>query len=268
MTAPILLYKYMTADRALACLPEVGDGALRATQPASLNDPFEYHIAKIFVERDEEEGNAEFARILTQLNSRTPMTAQQVAEARRRHGSLYMRELLALQASRRFGIVSFSADPLHPLMWSQYTVDGSGFVIGYHANQLRQLGRADECLVEVRYGSKPAVITGYIVAVSPHSNVFKLLSFKSAHWQHEKEWRLIIELDETVGTGDSDPHGQPINLLRIPNSAVSKVYYTERTPAETVGEIERRLGSENNRYGARHASKLVLSSNKYAYEEE
>ena len=35
------LYKYVTSDRALTCIPEVGDGTLRATQPAALNDPFE-----------------------------------------------------------------------------------------------------------------------------------------------------------------------------------------------------------------------------------
>ena len=35
------LYKYMIAERVLTCLPEVGDGTLRATQPATLNDPFE-----------------------------------------------------------------------------------------------------------------------------------------------------------------------------------------------------------------------------------
>ena len=268
MTAPMLLYKYMTEDRALACLPEVGDGALRATQPASLNDPFECHIAKKFIEKDEEEGNADFAHILTRLNPRTPMTAGQVAEARKRHGSLYMRELLALQASRRFGIVSFSSDPLHPLMWSHYTIDGSGLVIGYCAEKLRELGGAEECLFEVKYGIKPALIADYIVAVKPHSNLFKLLSFKSAHWEHEKEWRLIVELGETIGNGESDSHGQPINLLRIPNSAVAKVHFTERTPAETVDKIERCLGAENNRYGVRHASKLVLSADTYAYEQE
>ena len=32
-----ILYKYVTANRALTCIPEVGDGTLRATQPAALN---------------------------------------------------------------------------------------------------------------------------------------------------------------------------------------------------------------------------------------
>ena len=268
MTAPDFLYKYVTAGRVLACLPEVGDGALRATQPSSLNDPFEGHVAKTFVEKDKEDGNKKFAKILTELNERTPVTATQVAEARRRHGSLYMRELLSQQASRRFGIVSFSAEPFHPLMWAHYTVDGSGFVVGYKAEELRALARNDDCLCEVEYQPKPAYLMGYVVAVRPHSNVFRNLSLKGMHWKHEKEWRLIVELDETLGTGETDTHGYPINLLRIPNSAVGKVYYTERTPVEAVTEIERRLGSENNRYGVRQATKLVLSDHTYGYEEE
>ena len=35
-----ILYKYVTAQRALTCIPELGDGTLCATQPAALNDPF------------------------------------------------------------------------------------------------------------------------------------------------------------------------------------------------------------------------------------
>ena len=64
MAIPSLLYKYVTAERALACLPEVGDGTLLATQPVALNDPFECHMQQIFVERDLAEGNAELARVL------------------------------------------------------------------------------------------------------------------------------------------------------------------------------------------------------------
>ena len=48
-----LLYKYVSAERALTCLPEIGDGTLRATQPSALNDPFECSVYKLFVEADE-----------------------------------------------------------------------------------------------------------------------------------------------------------------------------------------------------------------------
>ena len=40
-----VLYKYVTSERVLTCLPEVGDGTLRATQPAALNDPFECEVS-------------------------------------------------------------------------------------------------------------------------------------------------------------------------------------------------------------------------------
>ena len=43
-----VLYKYVTHQRALTCIPEVGDGSLRATQPAALNDPFECAVAPIY----------------------------------------------------------------------------------------------------------------------------------------------------------------------------------------------------------------------------
>ena len=134
-----LLYKYVSAKRALGCLPEVGDGTLRATQPAALNDPFECAVAIGFVEPDAREANEEAARILTSINGRSPLSASHVEEARKEYGSLYLRELLSKQLSQRFGIVSFASDPRHPLMWSHYADDGTGFVLGYSKEKLTDL---------------------------------------------------------------------------------------------------------------------------------
>ena len=125
------LYKYVSTERALKCLPEVGDGALRATQPAALNDPFECGVRKKFAEKDELGGNLKYAEVLTGIHSASPVNDTDIKKARKMHGSLYLRELLSRQLSHRFGIVSFASDPRHPLMWSHYTVDGSGFVVGY-----------------------------------------------------------------------------------------------------------------------------------------
>ncbi len=259
------LYKYVSAERALTCLPEVGDGALRATQPAALNDPFECAVIKTFVESDERDGNRELARVLTGIHRTSPVSETDIVEARRKHGSLYLRELLSSQMSQRFGIVSFASDPRHPLLWSHYTVDGSGFVVGYDMEQLRALVDR-ECLRPVSYGSKPAVLMDYRV-MSDEENIRIFLSWKGDHWIYEDEWRLIVELDSTIGTGTQDRHGQPINLLRIPNAAVTSVHYTERTPSEAVEEIQRRLESTNNRYRATRPTKLVVSEIKYGYQD-
>ena len=104
------LYKYVTAQRALTCIPEVGDGTLRATQPAALNDPFECAVTTIYVIPDEAEENRELARVLTEINESKPVTEEDVHRARQEHGSLFTRQLFTEQVSTRFGIVAFTTD--------------------------------------------------------------------------------------------------------------------------------------------------------------
>ena len=265
MLAMDLLYKYVSAERVLTCLPEAGDGTLRATQPAALNDPFECAVMKSFVERDELDGNRRHSEVLTSINSTTPVSEADVDNARHRYGSLYLRELLSRQLSQRFGIVSFATNLRHPLMWSHYTVDGSGFAIGYDRQQLSGLGSREEYLRAVRYGSSPIRLLDY--PVLSEENMNPLLSYKSDHWQYEEEWRLILELNGSIGTGFKAQRGQPINLIRVPNTAVMSVYYTERTPSNVVEEIWSRLQDPNNRYAATSPTKLILSETEYGYED-
>ena len=262
-----ILYKYVTARRALTCIPEVGDGALRATQPAALNDPFECAVRTIYAFKDKVEENRELAKVLTDINDSKPVSEEDVSRARRKYGSLFTRELFTQQVSTRFGIVSFTTHPHHPLMWSHYTTDGLGFVIGYDIEKLHKLTGPNGCLRNVVYGDQPVPIMGPKVLVFPESNLPKLLSVKSKHWNYEDEWRLIVELSRTIGTGEKDQHEQPINLVRVPNEAVVSVYYTERTEPEAVKLIQDRLADRNNRYRAGKPRKLVLSSSLYGYEE-
>ncbi len=258
-----VIYKYVTSERVFTCLPEVGDGTLRATQPSALNDPFECAVNKAFIEDNEEEADAELSRMLTRLYPVSPVSEVDVANAKASYGSHFLRELLSGQLSKRFGIVSLASDPRHLLMWAHYTLDGSGFVIGYDVTRLIKLGRGEGCLRPIFYGSKPIPLMGYPYLFD---NIIAFLSYKNDHWNYEQEWRLIVDLKETIGTGDSDRHGQPINLLRIPNEAVMSVYYTERTPNEAVTKVEDRLKDPNNRYRAQRPKKLIFSKYEYGYE--
>ena len=104
--------------------------------------------------------------------------------------------------------------------------------------------------------------------VLTEDNTFPLLTLKSHHWSYEHEWRLILELSDTIGTGHRDGQDQPINLVRVPNSAVRSLYYTERTPTERVDEIRSRIEDPNNRYEDVKLVKLVLSERSYGYEDE
>ena len=262
-----VLYKYVSSQRALSCIPEVGDGTLRATQPAALNDPFECAVTTSYIIPDEADENRELAKVLTDLNKSKPVTSDDVHRARREHGSLFTRQLFADQISTRFGIISFTIHHKHPLMWSHYTTDGSGFVVGYDLERLSTLTGTPGSLRPVKYVDKPARIRGPVVLVSPESNLPILLSIKSDHWSYEREWRLIVELGNTIGTGETDRHDQPINLVKVPNESVVSVFYTERTPSGSVELIRSRLADKNNRYQAVKPRKLVLSSRCYGYEE-
>ena len=134
-----ILYKYVTPRRSLTCIPEVGDGTLRATQPAALNDPFECAVTTIYSFHDEAEENRQLAEGLTGINKSKRVSEERVRCARGNYGSLFTRQLFTEQVSTRFGIVSLTTNPCHPLMWSHYTTDGSGFVIGYDFQELNKL---------------------------------------------------------------------------------------------------------------------------------
>ncbi len=99
------------------------------------------------------------------------------------------------------------------------------------------------------------------------ASVNALLSVKSEHWSYEGEWRLIPELNETIGTGAVDGLGYSINLLRVPNEAVVSVYHTERAKPKLTEEVVDRISNSNNRYGARRLTKLVPARTGYGYED-
>ena len=262
-----MLYKYVSAERALTCLPEIGDGTLRATQPAALNDPFECAVwtNSEEVESDKTRENSQVAEILTTINKTSLVKESEVADAREKYGTLYLRELLSRQLSQRFGIVSFAKDPKNPLMWSHYANDGAGFVLGYDWEALKKLKPHKAHPQRVKYGSKPGFFRPS--RELDERAIHSFMSQKGVLWKYEKEWRLFVELDETIGTGRNDRHGQPINLLKVPNKAVAKVYYTERTPDKKVREVRKRLKNPNNRYSAKCPTKLVMSEREYGYEE-
>ena len=176
------------------------------------------------------------------------MTEEHVRGAKQRYGSLFTRQLFAEQVSTKFGIVSFTADPKHPLMWAHYTTDGSGFAIGYDKSAIAKLAGANGALLPVQYSHQPAYIAGPVALASLRSDLPQFLSRKSDHWSYEDERRLIVEMNETIRMGKTDRHGQPVNLVRVPNEAVVRVYHTERTPPESVDTIRDRLADHNNRY--------------------
>lgn len=262
-----VLYKYIPGERVLSSIPEIGDGTLRATPPIALNDPFECAVLISGANSDKEQENARLAKELTAINEYKPVLPHAVEEAREKHGSLFARQLTVEQLSTCFGFVSFASSPTNVLMWSHYSANGAGFVLGYDIHDLHILANDLGSLREVMYHDTPPKITGPSAITDAPFDVFLFMSIKSTDWAYENEWRLIVDLHKTTGTGQADDNGAPINLIQVPNEALVTVHYTERTPRCLVEQVRERLSEPNNRFGTSTLTKLVLSPDSYRYEE-
>ena len=262
---PPVMYKYLSADRAVEVLPENGNGALRATQPASLNDPLECATRCSAVYPTEDQEIREMLEVLNWIVPEHPLTTSDVQLSRRQLGSQAWNDLLRKRLSIRFGVVAFSSSALHPLLWAHYADSGAGVVIGYRVSILREATSGYERLGAVQYLEEPPVSGGHVI-FKDEGNLHAILLTKASYWNYEQEWRLTMELKNTIGTGKEDRSGNSINLCPISNEAVTEVYVTERTSPATVETLEARLKNPSNRYRARVTRKLILAQNKYGYD--
>ena len=262
---PEVLYKYVSADRAAKVLPENGNGALRATQPAALNDPLECATRCSAVYPSEDKEVKEMIEALNWIVPEHSLKKSDVQLSRRQLGTQAWNDLFRKQLSRRFGVVSFSSSVLHPLLWAHYADSGAGVVIGYRVSELVKIATGYERLGAVQYMDEPPISMGHGI-FKDEGNLHIILLTKASYWKYEQEWRLTLELKNTVGIGESDQNGHSINICPIPNEAVTEVYFTERTPKSTVETIEARLRDPGNRFRAEALRKLILAPDRYGYE--
>lgn len=194
------------------------------------------------------------------------MDGEAIERARRDHGSNYLRELFARQLSYRYGIVSFAEAPGDPLMWTHYAEEGLGVVVGYDAAEVRSALPDAASLHPVQYVPEPVLWDYPAVAEYPEL-AMSIMCSKGMPWRYEREWRIVVEMKDTLGNGSRDRYGMPVKLLRMPNKAVRSVYYTDRTPPEDVEELRTRLGRAANGYAAARMRRMVLSDDAFEYRE-
>ena len=230
---PEILYKFLPAERALDALPELSDGALRATPPGALNDPFECATLceeAIFPGRDQK---------------RISLTKEELSSC--------------------IGIISLSNSPMDPRLWTYYADEGRGIAIGYHAPTLEDHINGRGYLGATEYWDMQAGKHTYIIAEDEWSLYKQLYLKKGMVWMHENEWRIIVKLEDTIDTNRLDRTMHSINLLSIPNEAVVRVYYTERTDKILVAKLDTRLKNPESRYGAESAQQVIQDNRQYEY---
>lgn len=253
---PSIIYKYVPYEIFRHCLPDSGDGTLRATQPLALNDLLDCHVATSKIKRTD--GTPWEECLASSLNSEfpssPPVTAKNLRRrARRYNGDPRISNIVKEKLSRTWGVVSFTTNPLNEVMWGTYADSSSGFVVGYSTELVRPLGVGINKIVYLRNPLKLLPVEGGFLLMgdlrrdrifeSGGNNLGKILFLKSMKWSDEKEVRMVVPLENTECTGKKDKMGQSIRVIRVPTAAIKELYYGLNTPQEEVDRAKKILAT-------------------------
>ena len=239
---PQILYKYMPVDRLDHALPDEKLCSLRATPPNQLNDISEINFITTFVEDETNYAriNQDYARTLTELFSKSPVSIDDVERYRNKFPERYGVELARDQLSKKYGVTSFSSSRNDVKMWTHYADNCKGIVVGYNVDVWVNHLVGTSILREVNYANRLPLVAG--PRVVNQQNAYALMSSKGLSWEYEREWRLITELSSAYEIE------KDIAVISIPQESVSSVLITDRTPQSTVDTIVQRLNNPSNNY--------------------
>jgi Protein of unknown function (DUF2971) len=233
------LYKYLHSERT----DVLRDQRIRFSSPAVLNDPFELkpHLKTIAtIEYAEARRKTvlaaivkeEFAllptllrekfneeELLEKIKSQSDAFAEMFSSASE-FLAPYLQTSMGKRLEELLGILCLSESATNLLMWAHYAEAHKGFVLQFdnsssffdtrvsEEDELRQLRR-------VTYSSKrPSLVL---------SEVNDMSSFmtKSIDWQYEREWRMILPLDNASCVRQIGE--DVIHLFDIPASSITSV---------------------------------------------
>ncbi|MEK6303336.1 MAG: DUF2971 domain-containing protein [Acidobacteriota bacterium] len=224
----MIVYKYLHPDR----IDVLENSAIRFTQPAALNDPFEtMPRLNLFKEYLKEELTRRFrqgfgSNLPSQIESIRPsIIDEQLAEPRKQWGEY-------------FGILSLTKKNSNALMWAHYADSHRGFVIGFDSNSpffKPGNGKARDGLREVKYAADRGVVPRRGLSSLDDDElgeVNDLFFFtKSDRWFYEEEIR-ILALPPTASRNIKVAGGCDICLFEFPPECVKEVILGYQMPSD------------------------------------
>ena len=275
------LFKYFS--------PQIGQNflqswALRFTPPDLFNDPFEFRPLLSLCSADfaESQFHRDFDRIIHEQYHDNPILAalgisfewyQAYAESRREPAAKEMvallpffeavtRDTLSRLWAERIGVLCLSEDHTNLLMWAHYADSHRGICVGFdssHSFFCRRIARDDELrqLRKLSYSKD-----------RPHIELVNAVGFsdfltKSMDWSYEREWRMLMPLEDANVTVPGNP--RPISLFNVAPSAVTKIFIGAAASHDTIEVVK---GCLANRSDAAHIAvyRMQLSEAHYRLE--
>jgi hypothetical protein len=244
------IYKYVTAEVGALILKEL---TLKATRPDEFNDPFEfmprtserfdvaelqgmYQHATEMARRSEMPPPANY-RETVQMVMANPAILRLIAPSYSAMCQKLTRtynETIACDT----GVICFSGRRDRVLMWSHYTDEHKGIVIGFDSSHFPKL-------FQVRYSKTRVLVNPYTEHVpgsqSESNYVDDLVSTKHEDWHYEEEYRQLHRLPKRAAKNEL--HTIPIPAECIVSVAVGMRYEGTEIP-EAVAKLGSRLQLE------------------------
>ena len=249
----MMIYKYLNSDR----IDVLRNSRIRFTQPAALNDPFEFYpcwekVQKAIVERV-------FDKIQVACDPLNPIHKLMMIIM-----NVYLKQQIAATANNGVLVLSLSKKHNNSIMWSHYTSSHKGFVIGFDSESEFFQGR--DKLTEVRYSK-----SRYVVPANAFRNLeipselgeqlLGAICFtKSSDWQYEEELRLLADCENADHVLDKDSE-LPIYLFNFPEEIVKEVIIGYKIDPDFRRDL---LGICENKYP--HANIFYAIPNSRSYD--
>lgn len=198
----MILYKYLHPDRR----QPIEENTFRFTQPNACNDPFECS-PRMVIAKTIDDAKEQFHRMEQKYRGEflppgatTATKEKWLASVMKddQHCSDDLRLLKKLQDihSQKMGILCLTKNPKKLSMWSHYSCDHTGFVVGIDSEHDwfsdPAPGKFVGTIKDVVYGSQRPEMTG--AGMNDNLDDLSYLYHKGSDWEYEDECRYILPL--------------------------------------------------------------------------
>jgi hypothetical protein len=202
-------YKYVLPDLFEKCFDDE-NFYLRASQPSSLNDPFELNpVFDDYPEDEKTKIKSQIEQMRTQFKD-IPDIDKEIEEIEKKKFK-ELSDFAFRTSDENNGIVSLSKNGYSPTMWAYYTDNNKGFLV-----ELRK-----EFSIALEGKLKPVKYEKIRPRNMYDERLIESAYIKGDHWSHEQEWRMVVKTTDMAYTNTHE--GLPVYLEKIPLRFVSRI---------------------------------------------
>jgi hypothetical protein len=149
-------------------------------------------------------------------------------------GDMYL-DFLRKRMSRQIGVLCLCTTPKNTLMWSHYSQEHEGFVVGFNSKHEFFCHRHDEPdeigrLCPIKYVEKRPSID--IRRIDDPTYIPDFIFAKSRDWKYEQEWRIVRFVKNA-----SDTPAPNVHLFNVPSDAILEVIFGYRAEKSLVDDL-------------------------------